>query len=372
MPVKEATAALLRRAAYCKSQDVALAAADALKTRPMHAYVPQLIATMPSPLKSTFHVSVAANGTVLHEHQLQMERPEGTYTLAYESVIHPTNIALASQVVTPRALAREQAKAGAIEAAVAAEQQTRDVLAKRIRLVLKRTTGFDDVEDPRLWIQQYSEFYGWSMPEKSHKEFRQTAWEYEVYFPLPPVWTPERPATEPGSTGIISGPGTGRALPINAMGGGECFVAGTPVMTVLGPRPIESIKPGDRVLSQNVDTGELAYKTVQDRTLRQSVKLIKVTAGDESLVATPGHVFFVAGRGWQVAKHLQVGDRLCRLGQTALVESLEEQPRSEVYNLVVSDFHTFFAGNSRLLVHDDAALEDTTARVPGLLAGVEP
>jgi hypothetical protein len=45
-----------------------------------------------------------------------------------------------------------------------------------------------------------------------------------------------------------------------------------------------------------------------------------------------------------------VGDRLCRLGQTALVESLENQSQSEVYNLVVSDFHTFFVGKSRLLV----------------------
>ncbi len=49
---------------------------------------------------------------------------------------------------------------------------------------------------------------------------------------------------------------------------GSCFVAGTPVWTLTGPRPIESIQPGDRVLAQDPQTGELAFKMVQQTTIR--------------------------------------------------------------------------------------------------------
>ena len=43
---------------------------------------------------------------------------------------------------------------------------------------------------------------------------------------------------------------------------GECFAAGTTVWTLEGPKPVERISVGDLVLSQNVDTGQLAYKPV--------------------------------------------------------------------------------------------------------------
>ena len=48
----------------------------------------------------------------------------------------------------------------------------------------------------------------------------------------------------------------------------SCFVAGTLVRTESGLTAIESIQPGDRVLAQDQDTGELAYKLVAARTLR--------------------------------------------------------------------------------------------------------
>jgi len=48
----------------------------------------------------------------------------------------------------------------------------------------------------------------------------------------------------------------------------ECFVAGTPVWTVSGPVAIEKIRVGDLVLSQALDTGELAFQPVLQTTQR--------------------------------------------------------------------------------------------------------
>src|SRR5206468_10478354 len=45
-------------------------------------------------------------------------------------------------------------------------------------------------------------------------------------------------------------------------GGGGCFTAGTPVMTPAGPRPIESIRPGDVVYSVDEATRQLVPERV--------------------------------------------------------------------------------------------------------------
>ena len=42
----------------------------------------------------------------------------------------------------------------------------------------------------------------------------------------------------------------------------SCFAAGTPIRTLEGPRPIESLRTGDQVLSQDVATGALAFRPV--------------------------------------------------------------------------------------------------------------
>ena len=44
-----------------------------------------------------------------------------------------------------------------------------------------------------------------------------------------------------------------------------CFAAGTLVQTVAGPRKIESIAVGDRVLSQQTSTGALSFQPVSPR-----------------------------------------------------------------------------------------------------------
>ncbi|MGZ0174857.1 MAG: polymorphic toxin-type HINT domain-containing protein, partial [Planctomycetales bacterium] len=56
----------------------------------------------------------------------------------------------------------------------------------------------------------------------------------------------------------------------------SCFAAGTPVWTENGLKPIESIRIGDRVLSKNVESGELAFRTVLKTTVRKAKPLVVI------------------------------------------------------------------------------------------------
>lgn len=102
--------------------------------------------------------------------------------------------------------------------------------------------------------------------------------------------------------------------------------------------------------------------------------MLRITAGGEQIVATLGHPFWVIGKRWVMAKHLQQGDLLHSLSGPVLVEQLEEIPAPQEwfafsYNLEVDGFRTFFVGDSRLLVHQLSmlsVLDEGASLVPGL------
>ena len=88
----------------------------------------------------------------------------------------------------------------------------------------------------------------------------------------------------------------------------SCFAGPTLVWTNTGLAPIQDIQPGDQVLSQNAATGEVAYKTVELVTKRAPSPMIRVQVGSEEILATRGHPFWVIGKRWTMAKHLQAGE----------------------------------------------------------------
>jgi intein/homing endonuclease len=146
----------------------------------------------------------------------------------------------------------------------------------------------------------------------------------------------------------------------------SCFAAGTVVSTETGAQPIETIRAGDRVLSQNADTGELNYQTVLATTIRPPAPLVVIRADGEKIRATRGHPFWVSGHGWKMAKFLTAGDNLHCANGLAVIESIGEVPPERSYNLVVDEFATYFVGDQRLLVHDNTMRKPTQAIVPGL------
>jgi Pretoxin HINT domain len=143
----------------------------------------------------------------------------------------------------------------------------------------------------------------------------------------------------------------------------SCFVAGTPVHTMTGRQPIETLRVGDQVLSQDVTTGALGFHPVLVVHHNPPGKTIKITLDNgDSVTASIYHRFYRAGRGWAMARELQTGDSLRSLGGLTRVVALEPGPKVPVYNLDVAASRTFFVGAKDALVHDNT-LPDPRARM---------
>ncbi len=148
----------------------------------------------------------------------------------------------------------------------------------------------------------------------------------------------------------------------------SCFAAGTPVWTPHGLKPIETVRVGDLVVAQDPVSGELALKAVVNTTVREPIPLVRVTAADESLDCTPNHAFWISGNGWVPARQLGTGAALHTTVGTAVLTAVEAGPTELTHNLVIADFHTYFVGRSKILVHDITHAEDLRNIVPGLSA----
>jgi hypothetical protein len=134
----------------------------------------------------------------------------------------------------------------------------------------------------------------------------------------------------------------------------SCFAAGTPVRTINGLVPIESIKTGDRVLTQDPETGRLSFQPVVGVYHNRPNATLKVDLGGEAVVATGIHRFWKAGKGWVMARELKTGDVVRTLGGTARVGSVETGEVQRVYNLEVASGQSFFVGAAGVLVHDNS------------------
>jgi hypothetical protein len=131
-----------------------------------------------------------------------------------------------------------------------------------------------------------------------------------------------------------------------------CFAAGTLVQTFGGPRKIESIAVGDRVLSQDTQTGALSFQPVLATHLNGPAETLRIACGGETIVATAIHRFWKAGKGWTMARDLSAGDRLRMIDGIVAIQSIEPGPSQKVYNLDVAQNCDFLVGSAGLLVHD--------------------
>lgn len=147
----------------------------------------------------------------------------------------------------------------------------------------------------------------------------------------------------------------------------SCLTAGTPLVTETGPRPIEEIGIGDRVLAQDPETGELAFKPVVARMSREKAKLTRLKTADDEIVCSQGHPYWVNAMGWVQARHLRPGLPLHTVQGSLDVVSVEPAGTGTVYNVIVADSHSYFVGKtSAVLSHDISPRDPTNAIVPGL------
>jgi Pretoxin HINT domain len=137
----------------------------------------------------------------------------------------------------------------------------------------------------------------------------------------------------------------------------SCFAAGTPVHTLSGLRPIESVRIGDQVLTQDPRTAELSYQPVIAAVQNKPDRLVEIDLGKEVVRATGIHRFWKAGQGWVPARDLKPGDSLRALGGVAVVNGVKHGRLEPVFNLKVMHAESFFVGQSGALVHDNSAVE---------------
>lgn len=132
----------------------------------------------------------------------------------------------------------------------------------------------------------------------------------------------------------------------------SCFVAGTEVQTSRGLRKIETILPGDLVLSKDISTGELSFKPVIAPTTRKPAKTVILKVDEDTIHATTSHLLWVCGKGWTKAGEIKTGDLLHAAADPAVVISSTPGAELPTHNLIVTDTHTYFVGASRILSHD--------------------
>lgn len=373
----EAATALARIAvsdAYGSAGD---AAARALRKVPTDYYAPALLRMLSSPISRQFTLMEGSNGTLALQQLLfretedrrEVQRLENTiaidqtthhvdlllwFSLARSSrgvkvrnerVTRSVGTAEGNPIVAQAARTYLEQEARDYEANVAAANARIEDLNERICGVLSVATGCQLPADPNAWWR----------------------WWYDQNELYVPDQKPTRYSYQSGNY-VIPQTKTQMFVEVQQF---SCLVAGVRIQTADGLCPIEAIQPGDLVLAQRVESGELAYRPVLRVTTRPPAAIVRIETERDTIRATGGHLFWVAGRGWIRSRQLEPGMRLHTAQGTVEIQTVAAEPDKEpAYNLIVPDFHTYFVGTDRVLSYDNTPLQPTTCKVPGLtLAG---
>lgn len=137
----------------------------------------------------------------------------------------------------------------------------------------------------------------------------------------------------------------------------KCFIAGTLVSTVNGFVAIENIKAGDMVYAAHEETLEYGIRPVVETYVRETDTLVHITVGGEEIISTVDHPYFVKNKGFVKAIDLCIGFELMdNNGNTLVVEQIFRETLHDetvkVYNFQVEEYHTYYVGDSCLLVHN--------------------
>ncbi len=326
-----ATESLIRHAVFSQFDAVRAAAAESLKKRPKYNYLPILVAGLVAPLEMDVEYPYGNRGykrTTLVQHGMD-------YDLKYVDH-HASYLTYGQRYLRQgRSNLRTYSGFAAIEPGRYVEHGTeRTRRNERISDTLYLLTGerYKTPEEWQNWWRNYTEY------EKGGEKpvYEACAYQYQYRFAV---------STVP-----------------------SCLASGTPVATETGSHPVEQILPGDRLLSQDPGTGALAYKVVQQRTVRRLGEMRKISTASDTITVTLGHPFWVVGQGWRMAKELEVGQRIRCLGDSEEITAIEKLPEDVAYNFVVDEFATYFAGASRILLHDNTLPKPTDAVLPGFSA----
>lgn len=332
MNEQAATESLVLHAIMAPHEEVRQAAIDALKPRSTYSYVPTLISGFSQPVDVHFETYSLADGRVGHRLSMFQEGEatkrsfvsEGTNTI----VKRPgAKNGQAMRFIDDKFRAADARWGARVQGANPLREQTN----QRIAVALRETVGEDLGADPQQW---------WQWWDRQNEVAR----------------VGEKP------TEYFSRYTGGSVITYHH----SCFVAGTPVWTPTGLSRIEEMREGDFVLSQNIETGELCYKQVMATTVGPTLRLVEIHSGDVTMRCTYGHLFWISGEGWRLAKDLKVGESLHTVHGPLVIDHVLHTGEASCHNLVVRDFGTYFVTDRAVLVHDVNLRGSTSATVPGL------
>ncbi len=249
------------------------------------------------------------------------------------ATVAPTVSAPVQQLVkdayNSAAVAAQQLKAD-----VAALDAANDQIAKaneRAIAVLAGATGLPFADDRKGWEKWYVNQVGYAFMTPEDKP--------TVVESVPIDYQPS----------AVPSPGT----EVIRLSRASCFGKGTPVRTLSGPRPIEDLNVGDLVLTQDTRSAKLGYRPITVVHHNPPSPTYDIRLGDDTVVSSHFHRFWVAGRGWVMARDLKAGDPVRTLGGVSKVASIEPGAVQPVFNLDIEGDADFFAGASAALVHDN-------------------
>ena len=132
------------------------------------------------------------------------------------------------------------------------------------------------------------------------------------------------------------------------------FAPDSLLATQEGLRPIEQIRLGDWVWAYDETTGVNSLKEVVRTFARDTDWVVILEIGNEVVQATLEHPFWQDGIGWRRAGELTAGDRIQSIsGVPATVTHAEHRLAPQpVFNIEVTDAHTYFVSPTKLLVHN--------------------
>lgn len=378
MPHHEATEMLVRYALLSPFPTSRAAAAKALSTRPIHDYVPRLIDSLTAPVQLQYQVTRDANGTLRYTQVVTVENQQQARIMVRDQFAVRSVQTNGRTVGTLAPGESSTTYAGTEEPLyhlamlLDAMDTQQKVNATNYQEAMRCVPIYEALERGTgvLLPRQASAWWDWWKHQNALAVTKPVLTSYErsvsSYFDNYDVEQGAVPTRDP--VAVASRRRATVIAPYRRPG--SCFVPGTPVWTERGRQPIESIQVGDRVLSQDANTGELAYRVVRLTTQAPSAApgLIRLTVDGDQVNLTESHVVWIAGRGWEVARDAFPGMSLQRYAGTSVVEQRETLPNPPlVHNLVVDDFHTFFVGQCGLLVHDITPRQPTRAVLPGLV-----
>ncbi|HEY2253198.1 MAG TPA: polymorphic toxin-type HINT domain-containing protein, partial [Planctomycetaceae bacterium] len=376
-PDFEATLALTKQALFSNRPQVRQKATEALKSRRLEDFVPDLIAMTASPRKAAMSTWWSysqdeagrfefANGRISliycyivareTEDQFQVDvlqtvdnrlteliAMRGTPFAARElsQGIRASNNAWINGMLLSKQLDMARADAQQLrdaELALEAANERTEQLNRRTIDVLAGVSGRDPTPDPQDWWRWWGDY------TDSER-------------------TDEKPTIVQVDESYLGNPEAQFRVGVARC---ECLAAGTPVWTDHGQKPIESITIGDLVLSKDIETGQLAYQPVLQTTVRPPRELCSVRFEHETIISTGGHQFWNSGTGWVKARDLESQELLHTVTGNTPVWGVKKLEKAETYNLVVADFHNYFVGGTGLLCHDVLPSQPANRVVPGL------